>query len=786
MTRRVPARLALLVAVLVFLPGSASAGTGDELGREGRVIGYPVQGNGGATAVVTNVPFNIRFFDRGRGVLGEVGSFRRPPRSRRLPPTRDPEPFTLDREPDRAVYAPLTFEVGSERIAQWNAGFWNGNLLFSRRSGTVHSARRLLSVRRSGRGARFVVSTTDGDRRLVVRVTPDRGRAFRVRVRPRPAAGVITMGDSFRSPRDEGFHGFGGRHGETDKRGQKLYGWTSQESFGGEATLSQTQLLPSLIEDGTDYGIGDLGPLAQVPQDLPGGFERYLVPTGRNGAYYPQAQFVSSRGYGFMLNQTELSRWRMANDRPGAWQVQASARRLDYTVVLGRRPADAVRGLTAIGGRHRLPPAWAQGSILWRAVQVPALPGLPAVETAATYRAKIERDLVDMERYGIRPSGYAFEGWALLGLDYVRSVITRLRRRGIRAILYHRAYVSQDALSTQPPGDFEETQRLGLVAKTASGAPYLFGSNGGSPATILDFTNPRTVAWWRKRIELTLDLGASGFMQDFGEQVQTGMRFADGSTGRTMHNRYPVLWHRISRRIVDDYARRKGLKDPIWFFTRAGYSGRPGSAAYEMSNFPGDETTEWSAGSGLRSQAPDMLNRAVGGAYGFTTDIGGYIDLTDGPPDAELFTRWSEWAALTPYFRVHNSAIGGTRMPWAYGEPTLQRWKALAALHRRAVPLMRRLWREARRTGIPITRPLWLAYPGDRRARAQDQQWMLGPDVLVAPVVEEGARSRRVYLPRGCWHLRGRGERACGPRTVRVAAPLGQLPYFVRAGTQPF
>ena len=77
------------------------------------MIVYPVQGNGGATAVVTNVPFNIRFLDRGRRLLGEVGSVRRPARSRRLPPTQDPEPFTLERDPDRAVYAPLTFEVGS-------------------------------------------------------------------------------------------------------------------------------------------------------------------------------------------------------------------------------------------------------------------------------------------------------------------------------------------------------------------------------------------------------------------------------------------------------------------------------------------------------------------------------------------------------------------------------------------------------------------------------------------------------------------------------------------------
>ena len=734
---------------------------------------------------VWRAPFNIVVVGRdGRALLSEV----RDPKAaaRPLPPTRDPEPLALEREPDNAAYGPLSFEVGSELRAQWNAGFWNGNMLFSQRSGTTHFAKRVLSATRAGKGMRFVVSTTDPGRRLVVIVAPDRGAgAFRVRARVTPGDGVITTGDSFVAARGERFHGFGGRHGETDKRGQKLYGWIAQENFGGEPTLSQTQLLPSLIEQGTDYTIEQLGPPGRAPDDLPGGFESYLVPGGRNAAYYQQAQFVSSRGYGFLLNRSELARWRMGNDRRDRWQVQASAPVLDYTVVAAGSARGAVRGLTAITGRHRLPPRWAQGASLSRIVRVGALAGAPSPETPETYRASIEEDLALIKRHRLDVEAYGFEGWAMLDdLGYVRSVIRRLRRMGIEAVLYHRAYVSDDELNTQPAGDVEETTRLGLVAKDAAGNPFVFGTNGGGPGTLLDFTNPATVRWWKRRLELTFDLGARGFMQDFGEQVQEGMRFADGSTGSAMHNRYPNVWHRVSRKIADDYARRKKLKEPIWFYTRSGYSGRPGAAAHEMANFPGDETVDWSAGSGIRSLAPDMLNRAVGGAFGYSTDIGGYIDALTGPADAETFTRWSEWSALTPYFRVHNSATSGSRMPWFYGAATLRRWKTLAALHERAVPYMRRLWRTGRRTGIPVTRPLWLAFPGDRRAAAQDQQWMLGPDVLVAPVVEEGARSRSVYFPRGCWCHGPTSRRFCGPRAVRVRAPLGELPYFFRVGAK--
>ncbi len=771
------ASASLLAVAAVAAP--ATAGAAVKLSAKRIVVT-----NGAARAVVDRAPFRLAFRSRGHTVLREL----RAPASTTpaaLPSTDDPEPFTLERHPDNAVYAPLTYEVGTELHAQWESGLWNGNTLLDRRSGTVYGARRVISAKQRGKGVRLTLSTDEAGRRLIARIEPDRAGGIRVRVRPSSRAGVITLGDSFAAGSGESFHGFGGRHGTTDKRGEKLYGDVVQENLGGAETLEPgLALFPLLVGSGTSYSIADLGGIPS-PAELPGGFERYLFPNGMNAAYYPQAEFLSSRGYGFLLNQNERSRWRMANDRPDAWQVQASSGRLDYTVFPAHSRRGAIRELTSVTGRHRLPPGWAEGPMLSRAVKSPALPGAPPAENADTYRAKIEQDLADIRRYDVHISAYGFEGWGMLDLGYVRSVIARLHAMGIRAVLYVRAYVSDDALATQPPGDFEETRRLGLVATTASGAPYEFGGNGGSPATLLDFTKPAAVAWWRRRLNLLTGLGADGFMQDFGEQVQDGMHFSDGSTGATMHNRYPVLYHRVSRRILDRWGAKHPKRGPIWFFTRAGYSGRPGSAAYEMGNFPGDETVDWGAASGLRSLAPDMLNRAVGGAFGYTTDIGGYIDTLSGPPSEELYDRWSEWAALTPYFRVHNSSSTGVRMPWAYGDATLARWKAMAALHERALPLMRRLWKKGRRTGMPVTRPLWLAAP-EAPTAGRDQEWMLGADVLVAPVITKGDTSRSVALPRGCWLHEPTGQRFAGPGTVTVPAPLGSLPYFFRCGTHPF
>ena len=179
-----------------------------------------------------------------------------------------------------------------------------------------------------------------------------------------------------------------------------------------------------------------------------------------------------------------------------------------------------------------------------------------------------------------------------------------------------------------------------------------------------------------------------------------------------------------------------------------------------------------------------MLNRAVGGAYGFTTDIGGYYDVRIEPHDEGALPALGQLAALTPFFRLHGSLIAGVHTPWSYDAETVRIYRALTRLHQRAEPLILRLWRSAVRTGVPPTRPLWLAAPGPSVRRARTR-WLLGDDVLVAPVVERGARSRAVVFPGGCWRHGQTGQVVRGPAVRRIAAPLGRLPGSCAAAPGP-
>jgi sulfoquinovosidase len=705
---------------------------------------------GEAAAVVTRNPVRISFRDKhGRRVLAQVRN--RLPQPLVEPFTVDPEPGGVDLLPETTLYSPFTFTAGQERIEQNpGPGPFVGDLVQATRSGIQYSARAVARASRSGAGVRLELSTNDpSGRRLLVALSPQGRRAIRVSVRPSSVDGVASMADSFSSGRDEAFHGFGGRHNELDQRGYAL------ESF-----LNQTNLP------------------APAPPGAPGPPNRYMAPSGPTGAYFVQSSFVSSRPYGFLALRDELTRWRMASDRPDAWQLAASAPALDYVVAPGRAPR-AIRTLTALTGRQRVPPRWALRPQLDRLVRFPP-------QSAAEYLSEVRGDLTRIRRHRLPLGSYRIEAWEFISRPTLRRLIRRFRASGIRVLLYFRAFVGRDEIGTDRPELLDEAIRRGYVATRADGQAYVFQSNFFTDAAMIDFTDPAARRWWTRRIHAALDLGADGFMQDFGEQVPLDMHFHDGSTGRTMHNRFPVVFHRATRQAIESYLSSHPRRAEPYFFTRSGYSGQPGSVAYENATWPGDEPTDWSRSAGLAAQAPDMLNRGIAGAYGFGTDIGGYFDVGRTPTTKELFLRWAEWAALTPIFRLHGSVAAGTHAPWTYDRQTVRIYRRLSQLHVAAVPLIARLWRHAARTGMPIARPLWLAAPGDAIAARQDQQWMLGPNVLVAPVVEPGARSRRVYLPRGCWQASPASRRLKGRAWHRIAAPLGRLPYFVRCGIDPF
>jgi len=242
----------------------------------------------GAAALVNRDPFQLRILaGSGVSVLSEIAN--RTPGPTSLPPTMDPVPPGTDAQPSGQLYAPLSFLVGQESISQYSGSVWGGDLMSGVRSGVQYSARDVIAARRLGSGVSLTISTDDpSGRTLRVAITPAGNGLIRVDVTPHPATGVAMMSDSFASSRNEAFYGFGGRHDSLDQHGRALSSWVEEEN------------LPGLGVAGTPSAV--------------------LYPNGATAAYYPQAQFISSRGYGFALTQPQLVRFRMdsACTDPGA------------------------------------------------------------------------------------------------------------------------------------------------------------------------------------------------------------------------------------------------------------------------------------------------------------------------------------------------------------------------------------------------------------------------------------------------------------------------------------
>lgn len=700
---------------------------------------------GGARVVIEQSPFRLRVTDdTGATVLEEVAHATEDTIAE--PDTIDPLADGSDNQSTTTLYSPLSFMVGAESLSQQREGEWIANLSKSTRSGTWYAAQDVESVEHDGDDLVLTLSTNDpSGRTLEVRVGAQGTGAVRVQVQAVPSFGVAMVGDSFVTPAEpgeqDGFFGFGGRHDHLDQRGRVLSSFVNQESL-----------------------------------DITGKGET-MYPNGPAAAYYPQAMFWTTH-YGFLLPQSELARFKLAVDRQDAWNVTASASHLDYVVAPGA-PSTSVDTLTAMTGRHHTPPDWALGPMLDRLVKNDG-------ETYQDYQSNLAQDIVDIDRYQLPLSAYRIEGWGFphgnhglalhtwVHAKKQATMIRQLKARGIHPLAYIRPWLE--------PGS--APVKAGYAATKQNGKPYIVSGSSNRRFALVDFTNPDAVAWWQRQVKGILDLGFDGFMQDYGEQVLFDMHFADGTTGFTRHNDYFTLYAKATRDEVDRYEAEHPARHP-WFFTRAGYTGLPGTTAYEDANFPGDETTDWSRTSGLQSLTTDMLSRAVGGAYGFTTDIGGYFDYTSPVTTKELFLRWAEWAALSPTFRLHGSGKNGTHTPWSYDKQTVRIYKNFSRLHLRAEPLLKQLWAEAQATGAPPTRPLWWQDPDDRAGWDQDQEWLLGPDLLVAPVVTKGATTRTAYLPAGCWQLHGKGEEYDGQASVTVDAPLGLLPWFSRCGTTP-
>jgi alpha-glucosidase len=347
--------------------------------------------------------------------------------------------------------------------------------------------------------------------------------------------------------------------------------------------------------------------------------------------------------------------------------------------------------------------------------------------------------------------------------DFVKEV----RKKGIRYLGYINPFLYEKGAL------FQEAKEKGYLIKTKAGDLYITKTTTFNVG-LLDLTNPEVTQWIKSVIKKNMieEAGLSGWMADFGEYLPIEGELASGEDPEIIHNQYPVLWDKVNLEAIEE----AGKLGEIVYFTRSGYSN---SSRYTTLVWAGDQMVNWEYHDGLASVIPAALSLGMCGIGYHCSDIGGFTSLKWIRRSKELFLRWVEQATFTMIMRTHESNRPEECWQFDSDQETLDHLARMTRIHTDLTPYLQSLSDEYQSTGIPPLRPLVLHYPGDPLTISIKYQYLLGQDLLVAPVLKKNKKKWKVYLPNDSWlHLWSEDEYTGG--TITIEAPWGYPPIFYR------
>ena len=320
---------------------------------------------------------------------------------------------------------------------------------------------------------------------------------------------------------------------------------------------------------------------------------------------------------------------------------------------------------------------------------------------------------------------------------------------------------------------YQEAKAKDYCVKNKDGEDYLVKITT-FPAAMIDFTNPEAYAWYKNLIkENMIGIGMDGWMADFGEYLPLDAVLYSKEDPAVLHNQWPAIWAKLNREAIVE----SGKEGQVFFFTRAGNTG---TIKYSDMMWTGDQHVDWSMDDGLPSVIPASLSLGMSGFGISHSDAGGYTTLFDMNRSKELLLRWLEMNIFSPLLRTHEGNQPVRNVQFDTDEETLRYTAFASALHKALKPYLREVRKECIEKGTPMMRPLFYHYPGFEDER---EEYLLGRDILVAPIIKEGALKREVRLPDDTWIEAGTGK-LYTKGTYIIDAPLYHPPVFIRQSSQ--
>jgi alpha-D-xyloside xylohydrolase len=505
------------------------------------------------------------------------------------------------------------------------------------------------------------------------------------------------------------------------------------------------------------YGLGErFGPLVRNGQavdvwNADGG-------TSTEQAYKNVPFFLTNAGYGVFVNHPGQVSFEVGSEAVSKVQFSVEGQSLEYFLIYGPTPKDVLRRYTALTGRPALPPAWSFG--LW----------LSTSFTTSYDEATVSGFLDGMAERGLPLSVFHFDSFWMREFHWCDftwdprtfpdpvGMLTRLRERGLRVCVWINPYIAQRSPL------FAEGMAGGYLLRRPDGR--VWQSDQWQPGmALVDFTNPAARAWYAAKLDAVLAQGVDCFKTDFGERVPTDVAYHDGSDPHRMHNYYTYLYNRT---VFDLLSERRGDGDAVVFAR---------SATVGSQRFPahwgGDcESTYEAMAESLRGG----LSLGLSGFGFWSHDIGGF----EGTPPAALFKRWTAFGLLSSHSRLHGSR--SYRVPWLFDEEAVDVLRRFTTLKMRLMPYLDQAARQAADEGLPVMRAMALEFPDDPACTYLERQYLLGDDLLVAPVFSDDG-DVTYYVPEGTWTHLLTSETVTGPGWVRDRCDFLTLPLLVRPDT---
>lgn len=485
--------------------------------------------------------------------------------------------------------------------------------------------------------------------------------------------------------------------------------------------------------------------------------------------YYAQPTFMSSRKYFYHSETTARSEFDFSNEQYHLIKTDEIA---PFYIGLGENYEELLTNLTSIIGRQPMLPDWVyDGQIL--GIQGGTEILMNKVDTALKYEMPVSGAWIqDWEGRRVTAAGkqlYWNWQWDSELYPNLDEKIKELNSKGIKVLGYCNPF-----LAVEKPL-YKEASEKGYCVKNKEGKDY-YVTITTFPAAMIDLTNPDAYQWIKNIIKTNMiEFGLSGWMADFGEYLPTDAVLYSGENAELVHNTWGSLWAKVNREAVEE----SGKLGEVMFFTRSGFTNTP---KYSTLMWCGDNHTDFSVDFGLPSVIPAMLSLTICGFGLSHSDVGGYTSFFNLKRSEELYMRWCEMNAFSPVMRGHEGLNPDLNAQFDASDIVLKHGSRMAEIHKELKPYLVEADKYNSENGVGVVRPLFFYYD-EAKAYNEAYEYLLGRDILVAPVLTEGAESRDVYLPNDEWVHLWTGKIYNGGE-YKVSAEIGYPPVFIRKSAQ--